>query len=182
MRDIYPDEYWLAKSDRHDCKTKYAISAPHRALCFKVEFYDGLYDVSPCFKPTYHVSISIGVTSHASVTMAGLLDTGAGPSVFNKDFLLRAWKESAESMKVPHLQIASRKVVAIKGIKPLFFALVTYAYAGVLGLSQIHPFRIAQNVIYGPMHSPDIKKRPLGFQAGGSYYDKDVHQFYLRWC
>lgn len=64
--------------------------------------------------------MSVGVSSNALLIFSSFLDTGAGPNLISKDFLLQTWKDSLKSIKSPQPRMANRKVVKIEGNMLLF--------------------------------------------------------------
>lgn len=78
-----------------------------------------------CFyqKAIYCVKISMGLLSRAWSTVSSFFDTGAGPSLINKDFQQPYFKQTAKSTQLQQLLGVTRKGVTIEGTVPLFFCI-----------------------------------------------------------
>lgn len=84
--------------------------------------YESKWDDGPCdfasffHKATFHIQISIGISSIATLTVMPLGDTSASPNLVNTYFLAPAWWASIKKIKSPLLRTAIYKVVSAREV------------------------------------------------------------------
>lgn len=98
---------------------------PHPSVApFKTDVqYDeeGIYGIPSFFrKLTYLVRITVGITSQAMMTVTRLLDSGSGPNLVSKSFLLHKSQKYVRPVKQPQLRTTNCEPVNLEGTVRMF--------------------------------------------------------------